>query len=444
MSSKIVVKELPAISSGSDYVPQNTYLVVGTKTYELSPDCIDAIRKLYSDEGSGLTISELSDLLSLNKTVVKKILSMLNITHDSEYFSDSELSTKTVDQLASEIKEKEVVSIRKQISEKKNELVQSDAMKWRKIRESFNMMVAEHIDAFQTPSGMNIEIPSYVEKEKYGLILPVTDFHYGKFGSDLSHTLYPYNRYVAVNMLNKKLNEILENVMRFGRPERIFLPFGSDWYHIDNFANSTTRGTVQDCDGTFDEIFMFGTRLKLELVEALKSIAPVTLINMQGNHDTIATMALYNVLWEKYKDDPLVRIKDPQSPGAHDRMQSVQYGETAIVTHHGDKIQAMGIRTQSELFANLANSPSVASFKQVLFLTGDRHHDKTEVRANVRWEQAPSLAGSDRYHSGEGYGSTQKCLNAYLLDPQKGMFAKLIAPALPEEYQTFFKESNFR
>jgi hypothetical protein len=445
MSSKLQVREVPQLVTGSFFAEENTYINVNGKIYELTPETVNSIRKLYSDDGGGMTINDLADLIALPKTAVKKILSVLGITHDSEYFSDEELQSRDVESLALELKQKELTDIRKKIKERHIESISADAQKWVKLKESFSLLVQENSNLFTSPSGMSIEIPEVnPSTNKFSLFLPVTDFHYGKFGSDLSHTLYPYNRYVAINLLSKKVGEILSSVIKFGIPERIFLPFGSDWFHIDNFANSTTKGTPQDCDGTFDEIFMYGTKLKIELIDALKSIAPITLINMQGNHDTVATMGLYNVLWERYKDDPMVRIRDPKMPGSHDRMQSIQYGEIAIVTHHGDKIQAMGIKTQSELFANLATSPSVSSFRQVLFFTGDRHHDKTEVRSNIRWEQAPSLAGSDRYHAGEGYGSTLKALNGYLIDPNIGMFAKLMAPAAPEEYQALFKESVYR
>ena len=62
-----------------------------------------------------------------------------------------------------------------------------------------------------------------------------------------------------------------------GTPDYIYLALGGDGLHIDNQNKTTTRGTLQDCDGTPEELAWTWVEMCREYVDLVRQFAPVKL-----------------------------------------------------------------------------------------------------------------------------------------------------------------------
>jgi hypothetical protein len=60
---------------------------------------------------------------------------------------------------------------------------------------------------------------------------------------------------MARDLLLSKAQEIIGDVVKYNI-EKIIVPVGSDFFHVDTLGGTTTKGTPQDCDGTFIQIMV--------------------------------------------------------------------------------------------------------------------------------------------------------------------------------------------
>lgn len=418
------------------------YVMVGNALYEISNETAIAIQKSYSEGGLNLSIAEMADKFSVDKAFMKKLLSSLELTHDSDSVSDTEIATRSESDLLREQESARIEKVLVKLRKNDEALLKRDANRWRNIETAFSEMATKYSDVFRHRETIPFMRPSPSDR-KYALMLPITDFHYGKYGSPMVDSDYPYNRFVARELLRSKLARIVSDALVYGTPERVYLPFGSDWFHIDNKNNSTTKGTPQDVDGIHDEIFAHGLNLFFNVVDSIARITPtVVLVYMPGNHDDQDTKSMYHTLWERYKDSSHVVMRNPIEPGALSYLQGMNYHDNAMFTHHGDRYAPLSANSLGEIIATITRSSAYADFKNVLLFTGDKHHDKCEVKSNIRWEQAPSISGTDQYHAKHGYSTTDRALVGYMIEPRLGLTHKFLAPATAEEFKSLFAQSQ--
>ncbi len=418
-------------------------LVVAGQLWEVSNGTVELIHRLYSDDGEGCTIAELSDQLGVDAAFTRKLIGALKLTHGSDVIAKHEYTQKSEADLLEERLKIERDAIRAKSTRAEEKYLVRDAKRWRQAKEKFHLLT-EGLAAAPPSPVPEVLFSNVLSPLKFSLMLPITDFHYGKLGTPSGNEMYPYNRYVCTNLLWKKLDKIVADARRFGTPEFIFLPFGSDWFHVDNVAKTTTKGTPQDTDTNYNEILVGGTQLFISVVEKLRKYAKhgIRLIYMPGNHDEQATHSLYLSLWQRFKNDPHVIIEDPTKEGAFQKMQFFNYGDTAIFTHHGDRMQPTSKKSLGEFIGFLTSDRNRGqSFNNVCVFTGDKHHDKSENIGTVQWEQTPTLCGNDKYHGDHLYGTTKRALAGYIIESDKGIVCNLVAPALAREYTELWNQS---
>jgi hypothetical protein len=210
--------------------------------------------------------------------------------------------------------------------------------------------------------------------------------------------------------------------VNFGRPDKLYIPIGSDFLHIDNDLNSTTMGTPQDSDGTPAEILVTGCHLMEEWINCLRQVAPVELVLMSGNHDRMMGLAILLYLEALYRNEDDVTVRTEWAPRVYRT-----YGSNLIGFVHGDKVG----KTR-DLAGHMARETGVgwSGCKHKTIYTGHLHYEKTEVDVafGVTRRQIPSLSGPDRWHMRAGYVGSPKGLPLYLHDKNKGLVAVIHGP----------------
>jgi hypothetical protein len=250
----------------------------------------------------------------------------------------------------------------------------------------------------------------------YAAVIGLSDLHFGKY-SDAGENWAQYNRDITRTRLFETSSNALSMMNRLGRPDKIILPIGSDFLHVDNDVNNTTRGTPQDSDCTPAEMLIGGLRLMEDYVEFLRTIADVHLVLMSGNHDRMMGLSIMLALEALYRDCEDVFVDRAYTP-----RQYVTYGNNLIGFVHGD-----GVCKTPDLAGHMAresaNSWAECDFKTVY--TGHFHNEKTETdnAFGVTRRQLPSLSGPDRWHARAGYTGAPKALPVFVHDVQDGLIA---------------------
>jgi len=208
-------------------------------------------------------------------------------------------------------------------------------------------------------------------------------------------------------------------------PEKIYVGAGSDWFHVDNDAGTTTKGTPQDMCASPAEILITGCKLAREHIDLLRQVAPVEIVMMAGNHDRHSSLALMMYLSAAYED-----VDDVSITITANNRRYITYGETLLGFTHGDGLSRK---------TNMAGLMAVEARQQwgltthKIWFHGHLHHQRLTEKDGCLIVQMPSLAGHDRYHARSGYTTSTAGLAAYFIDKDEGYIGSLFAPVVHED-----------
>jgi len=254
------------------------------------------------------------------------------------------------------------------------------------------------------------------------VVVGYSDGHWAKY-SDPAENGSAFNRDIARRRLFDSTSDLMSRLERHGRPDVIYVPIGSDFFHVDNQLSQTTQGTPQDMDGTPAEMLVTGCALLEEWINMLRQVAAVELVLMSGNHDRMLGLAALMVLEAAFRSAPDVTTQMDRTPRVYRR-----YGRNLIGFVHGD-----GVSKTRDIAGHMAREASEhwheCTSKTVY--TGHLHNEKTETDTvfNVTRRQLPSLAGTDRWHSKNGYVGAPKSLPVYMHSHDRGLIGVLYSPA---------------
>ena len=403
----------PDADSYTTFIPGETHAleVPGSVHRELC--------RAYSNyDGHPSTINELARTFKLPRNLIVKYLRIHGITHDKEPFTTEEIMSRSEDDLAQEALQIRRAAIYRRIESDKWKEIKKEAGLWRNFDDT---VLREFLSLVgDTPPSAPDRLDLKASRHPYVAVVGLSDFHWGKY-SDAGENWEAFNREIARERLFSCTEDVLSRVAHFGAPEKIYVPVGSDFFQIDNQLGTTTRGTVQDMDGTPAEIMASGCELMVDWVNRLRQVAPVELVLMSGNHDRHSGLLLLLYLDAYYRTSIDVTVNRTRTPRVY-----CQYGENLIGFVHGD-----GVGKTKDLAGLMANEAKEHwSVEHKTIYTGHLHYEKTEtdVSYGVTRRQLSSLSGPDRWHAVRGYVGAPKALPVYLHDKEKGLVAVIHGP----------------
>lgn len=223
------------------------------------------------------------------------------------------------------------------------------------------------------------------------LLIPLSDFHWGlNYADD-----YAY--------LKKEIQDLIIE----GHSEILFVLNG-DFFHVDNFLNTTERGTRVD-DVDFERATEDAYSFIVDLLRcALKHSPYVKLSYLPGNH---APSVDYMFTYGLTKLFPQVEID-----GAIDHFKHAWLGEHSIFLHHGDKR-----RTSTKLLEVIVSkfSSEWGESKSRYLITGHFHHEKSLSNAGVTHYQVSSPSKNTDYEKNNGYITSENGLMVFEFDDVK-------------------------
>lgn len=253
------------------------------------------------------------------------------------------------------------------------------------------------------------------------LVAPV-DLHVGKLAWS-PETGEDYDLKIAESRLNKAVDILIDRANGFPVTHHILL-VGNDLVQVDNLISQTTAGTIQDTDSRYRKMFRSSVRMMAWTADRLAAVAPVEILVVPGNHDSLATFHIGEVLAARVAGNPNITVRDDLKPRVYHR-----YGTNLLGFTHGN----------DERHADL---PLVMAQECRRWWGLTRHreylvghlHKKRERQFNagdsfngVRVRVLPSLTGTDYWHAKKGYIGEPKASESSVYDPTDGLIATFTA-----------------
>lgn len=379
-----------------------------------------AIKQAYSNMvGSGATINEIARDFSFPRHWFDEYRRRHGWTHDMDPFTDEEIRENETEDLVDDLVLRRRRLLHRADEKRRWKDIQSSAEKW----ESFEEVVMEEMRHYVSEAG-NAPDVSLVDMSEannpYALVMSPTDFHWGKYGWE-DEVGERYDLEEAKRRLVTTTNEIIGRLP--GRPEKIILATGSDWFHVDTDLNTTTRGTSMDSCATPANILITGCKMAREHVDMLRQVAPIDIVFMPGNHDRHSAYALMLYLSAVYEncEDVTVEI----SPAVRNYRT---YGNTLIGFTHGDKMNKN--KLPAVMASEKASDWGLSTCR--VWFTGHLHHQQLHEIGGTYVIILPSLAGHDRYHHRAGFILAKAGLAAHIIDKEHGLAGSLFIPVVTE------------
>jgi len=390
-----------------------TYLIAAGENVVVDGDMHRAMKSAYSNmSGNAATINEIAREFNFPRNWFDEYRRRHGWTHDMDPYTDEEMIENETEELVDDLILRRRRDLHKKFEKRKWKEIQDDAAKWRHFEETIISHLKELPKAKKTIGKLKMKD----SVKPFSVVMSPTDFHWGKHGW-VDEVGESYNFDEARSRLMERTEELLSWLP--GRPDKIILSTGSDWFHVDTDAGTTTRGTPQDSCGSPAQILITGCQLAREHIDVLRQVAPVEVVFMAGNHDRHSALALMLYLSAAYEgvDDVDVRL-DPK-PRHYTR-----YGNTLLGFTHGDKIAKNKLPTLMSKEQRILWGQTESH----IWFTGHLHHQAIHELDGGLVVQLPSLAGHDRYHYREGYTCAKAGLAAHIIDKELGLIGSLFSP----------------
>lgn len=382
-------------------------------------DSIRALVQVYSNMvqagGRGASQDEICRKFGWSRVTLQEILRALRKTKTSTPFTDEQLAEMDIEDGAQDMLRMKEQNLVTKFERLQWEKTKKDAEKFR----SLKFWIFDRLEKMELPT---IPRPVRVRRkdaaEKLSVLAHPSDLHYGADGWAYDGSRERYSKDVCSKRLAEKAGTMVERVTRYGVVEDWIVGVGGDWFHVDTPSHTTTRGTPQDVDGTFTEALREGCALAEEYVQILRGAGAVNLYFSGGNHDWSSSMFLLLWLQARFKGAPDVTVHHEVAPRIY-----LERGKNLICLHHGDgakpaKMPTIMLHEASDMLSRCPHR---------IIASGHEHHEEMHDRHGLVYVKMPSLASTDRWHAREGWVGSRKALNAYVLDHDEGLVARISA-----------------
>jgi len=242
----------------------------------------------------------------------------------------------------------------------------------------------------------------------------IGDHHLGLLASSKETGESNYDTDIGVDLLENAVDSL---VSRSPNSKHGLLCNLGDFFHSNNLKGETASGTPLDTDGRYGRTVRLGVNLlKRIVIRLLEKHEIVTVLNVRGNHDSDPALWLNEAMKMYFENEPRVIIPDNYSKFTH-----LEFGNSLIVLHHGDKINPQRI------YESVTRRLSVewGRSKYRYGWLGHLHHKEAKEIGGMMFEQFNVLASPDAWHAGSGFGSSRS-MTCIVLSEEYGEDSRVI------------------
>lgn len=283
------------------------------------------------------------------------------------------------------------------------------------VRDEISDLLATTKESITTFYGSKKTNASQKNSNFSGLMLEpsIPDLHAGKLAWGKETGDANYDTKIAREVFEQALETLVSRVggMKF---EQILFPVGNDLLNSDNISGTTTAGTPQTTDGRYQKTFQMVRLLMCEAVERLRTMAPVHVVMVPGNHDQLGVWCLGHSLECYFHTYPDVTVDNMPRTRKY-----YQWGKNMLMFTHGDK----GKKTNYPLLMASEEPEMWAATTYREAHCGHLHKTSTEVDEfyGVRTRISPALCPADAWHSEQGYVGQGRGAEAFVWDKEQGL-----------------------
>ena len=250
-------------------------------------------------------------------------------------------------------------------------------------------------------------------KDPHLFVLDPADIHVGKLCSSFE-TAVKYDSQIAVQRVREGVEGLLNKIQGYDIEQIVFVA-GNDVLHVDTPKRTTTSGTPQDTSGMWYDNVLMAKDLYVDIIERLRTVAPVHCMFNPSNHDYMSGFMLLQIIEAWFKDCEDV---DFNASMAHRKYYS--YGDNLIGTTHGDgaKLNDLPLLMASE-------AKEWSKCKKRYLYTHHIHHYKGKDYPGVTLESLRSPSEADSWHHRNGYEHSPVAIEGFLHHKKHGQVNKL-------------------
>jgi hypothetical protein len=252
------------------------------------------------------------------------------------------------------------------------------------------------------------------------LEVSVPDLHFGLLAWGRETGGADYDIKIAEELFLDAVQTLVLSAQPYGF-DRILLPIGNDFFHVNGADNATAAGTPQDTDSRWQKSFTAGRRIVVAAVDRLRELAPVEVLIVPGNHDPERIYYMGEALYCWYNQCPEVTVDNsPQRRKYH------RHGRCLVGFAHGDR---MRIEQLPLLMAQEVPELWAATEYREVHI-GHLHHSQVHgfqqetEHAGVRVVMIPSLAAPSAWMANSGYHALREACG-FVWNEQRGRVATL-------------------
>lgn len=243
------------------------------------------------------------------------------------------------------------------------------------------------------------------------LEINMPDPHFGKLAWAEETGYENYNTPIAAKVYNRAFEALLERTAGY-KFDQIIYVVGNDLLNSDDTESRTTKGTVVTTDTRYHKTFKTVRTTIIRTIEVLRNIAPVKVIMVPGNHDTLSTWHLGDSLECYFHNDPMIEIDNSPRYRKYHR-----YGNVMLMFTHGDK----GKKNDYPLLMATEQPMMFGETKFREAHTGHTHQTKLEEQHGVRVRVLPALCPPDDWHAENAYVGNLRNAEAYIWNKNEGL-----------------------
>jgi hypothetical protein len=259
-------------------------------------------------------------------------------------------------------------------------------------------------------------------KPRRSLEICIMDPHLGmqSFKGESDHS---WSMDECENMCLWSVDYLLSQAKAYGPFEEIVFPFGNDFMHHDNLLHTTTKGTPQPEGLAYTAVYERAVDLSVRIVDVLREIAPVKVLQIPGNHDQVSSFTLGHVLKARYHHDKAVTVD--ASPSTY---KFYHYGTNLLGFDHGHHIKP--VRLAALMAHECRDIWGQTTYRE--WHLGDQHRKGSSnpvmlEEQGVSVEYMRALTPPNAWHRLKAFNWQQRGSTGFIWDYHTGPLARIYA-----------------
>lgn len=218
------------------------------------------------------------------------------------------------------------------------------------------------------------------------------------------------------SLVYRKISKI-NSIIHLSDVSNVTLAFLGDIFHYDNISKTTSKGTPQCSNVSFQTAFDSATRLVISIIgnilmtlKTRNTYPKLNIVYVPGNHDTILGYAIMAVAAAKFSNEDGVAFDIKQKS-----RKFIKFGKNLIGFAHGD----IDKRKLSQWLYTEARE-YISSVDQIEVHCGHLHSEQVTEDNGVIVRHLPTICGVSPWEYQKGYHS-QRRLTAFKWSENQGL-----------------------